>query len=70
MANSTVVTLRISTDIYNVVREIAEKEDIPASFVIRRAIKKGLGITQSTTPTRTTNTPEAVKTEEVMEGWE
>ena len=74
--SSHVVTLRLTTELYTVIRESAKKEDIPVSFVIRRALKKGLGIQQSTTSaytantTNTTNTPEAAKVDELVEGWE
>ena len=67
MANSTIVTLRLSTEIYGVIRAIAEKDDIPVSFVIRRALKKGLGIQQSATPSATQST---TKADEIVEAWE
>ena len=70
MANSTIVTLRLSTEIYGVIRAIAEKDDIPVSFVIRRALKKGLGLQHPTTSAHTANTPEAVKADEIVEAWE
>ena len=67
MSNSTVVTLRLPTEIYTVVRSIADKDDIPVSFVIRRALKKGLGIQQSATPSATQST---TKADEIVEAWE
>lgn len=67
---SHVVTLRLTTDIYNVIRNTAQKEDIPVSFVIRRALKKGLGIQQSTTPAHTEVAPSDAKADEIVEGWE
>lgn len=70
MANSTIVTLRLSTEIYGVIRAIAEKDDIPVSFVIRRALKKGLGLQQSTTSTNTANTPADANANKIVEGWE
>ena len=72
--SSHVVTLRLNTEIYSVIRSTAEKEDIPASFVIRRALKKGLGITQSTTSAHNANTsaatPTDAKADEIVESWE
>lgn len=70
MANSTIVTLRLSTEIYGVIRAIAEKDDIPVSFVIRRALKKGLGLQQSTTSANTANTPADANANKIVEGWE
>lgn len=49
---------------------MAEKEDIPASFVIRRALKKGLGIQHSATPAHTVGTPTDAKADEIVETWE
>ena len=66
MSNSTVITLRIKTDLYNEVKAVAEKEDIPASFVIRRAIKRGLAMPHtSTKPTQPVQ-----KIAEFNEEWE
>jgi antitoxin component of RelBE/YafQ-DinJ toxin-antitoxin module len=42
MAKTIVITLRIEEDTYNTCKAIAEKEEIPASYVIRRALKRGL----------------------------
>ena len=42
MATTTVITLRINTDLQEVIRTIAQNEEIPASYVIRRLIKAGL----------------------------
>lgn len=77
MANSTVVTLRVNTDLYNVIKAVAEKEDIPASFVIRRAIKRGLtpqhpdtsDIAQSLASASTAVTGPQ-KSAELLEEWE
>ena len=41
---NTVITLRLDTETYNVVHEMAKKEEIPVSYVLRRAIKKGLNL--------------------------
>jgi len=68
--SSHVVTLRLTTELYTVLRESAKKEDIPVSFVIRRALKKGLGIQQSATPAHVVSTPQAAKADEIVEGWE
>jgi predicted transcriptional regulator len=42
MAQSTVITLRISTDLQEQIKTMAQKEEIPASYIIRRLIKAGL----------------------------
>jgi predicted transcriptional regulator len=42
MSKTTVVTLRLNTDLQEVIRTIAQNEEIPASYVIRRLIKAGL----------------------------
>lgn len=44
MARSTPITLRLDTDLYTVLRTTAANEDIPVSYVIRRALRKGLGL--------------------------
>lgn len=51
MAKSTPITLRLDTDIYNALKSISEKEEIPTSYVIRRILRKGLNLTQSTATT-------------------
>lgn len=45
LQKSTVYNLRLDAELYNAISTIAEREQIPLSFVIRRAIKKGLGMT-------------------------
>lgn len=67
---SHIVTLRLTTDIYDVVQKIAKTDDIPQSFVIRRALKKGLGIQETTSITPPTNSPIDAKADEIVEGWE
>lgn len=70
MTKNLVVTLRLPTDLYAEIQRISKSEDIPMSFVIRRALKKGLAF-GSTTPTAKAVTPAgAVKTEEIGEAWE
>ena len=39
---TTVITLRISTDLLKTIREQANKEELPMSYIIRKAIKAGL----------------------------
>jgi hypothetical protein len=34
----------LDTDLYTVLRTTAANEDIPVSYVIRRALRKGLGL--------------------------
>ena len=42
MAKNTVITLRISEELQATIQAIASKEEIPASYIIRRLIKAGL----------------------------
>ena len=42
MAQTTVITLRVSTDLQETIKAMAQKEEIPASYIIRRLIKAGL----------------------------
>lgn len=49
MSKSTPITLRLDTKLYDAVKAIAAKEDIPASYVIRRLLRRGLGIAPTTT---------------------
>jgi len=42
MANTTVITLRVGSDLQEVIKAMAQKEEIPASYIIRRLIKAGL----------------------------
>jgi predicted transcriptional regulator len=42
MAQTTVITLRVGTDLQEQIRAMAQKEEIPASYIIRRLIKAGL----------------------------
>jgi predicted transcriptional regulator len=39
---STVITLRLSQDLHGLCKAQADKEEIPVSYVIRRAIRAGL----------------------------
>ena len=39
---TTVITLRIATDLLETLRSQANKEEIPMSYIIRRALKKHL----------------------------
>jgi len=41
---SSVITLRLDTETYNVLQDIAKREEIPVSYVLRRALKKGLNL--------------------------
>ena len=71
MANSTIITLRIKTEIYDVIKSITHKDDIPISFVIRRAIKRGLPYPPPSTQSATQKTPAPVQTPtEFTEEWE
>ena len=42
MAQTTVITLRVGTDLQEQIRAMAQKEESPASYIIRRLIKAGL----------------------------
>jgi predicted transcriptional regulator len=42
MTKTTVITLRVSTELQNTIQAMAQKEEIPASYIIRRLIKAGL----------------------------
>jgi hypothetical protein len=42
MTKTTVITLRVSTELQNAIQAMAQKEEIPASYIIRRLIKAGL----------------------------
>jgi response regulator of citrate/malate metabolism len=42
MTKNTVVTLRIDEQLNNTIQSMAQKEEIPASYIIRRLIKAGL----------------------------
>jgi predicted transcriptional regulator len=46
-----VLTLRLDTDLMDLCKAIAKKEEIPVSIVIRRAIRKGLNTTGLTSRT-------------------
>ena len=50
MAKSTPITLRLDTDMYKFLQDVAKREEIPVSFVIRRTLRKGLGIKQGEAP--------------------
>jgi hypothetical protein len=42
MAQTTVITLRVSTELQSTIQGMAQKEEIPASYILRRLIKAGL----------------------------
>ena len=44
MAKSTPITLRLDTDLYKALQSTAKAEEIPVSYVIRRALRKGLNL--------------------------
>jgi predicted transcriptional regulator len=46
-----VLTLRLDTDLMDLCKAIAKREEIPVSIVIRRAIRKGLNATGLTSRT-------------------
>lgn len=50
---TTVITLRIATDLLETIRAQANKEELPMSYVIRRAIKAGLVTTTKPVPKST-----------------
>lgn len=39
-------SIRIDNDILKHVQEIAEKEDLPVSYILRKALRKGLNMPQ------------------------
>lgn len=58
---TTVITLRLSTDLLQTIRDHANKEELPMSYIIRKAIKTGLSI-----PAK----PQVKSTEVEMPDWE
>jgi hypothetical protein len=42
MTKNTVITLRIDEELNSIIQAIVQKEEIPASYIIRRLIKAGL----------------------------
>ena len=58
---STIITLRLSHELHNLCKTVADKEEIPVSYVIRRAIKAGLKIETK---------PEVKSPEVKMPDWE
>lgn len=50
---STIITLRLSLELYGQCKAVADKEEIPLSYVIRRAIKKGLNAESKPVPKST-----------------
>jgi predicted transcriptional regulator len=46
-----VLTLRLDTELMDLCKAIAKREEIPVSIVIRRAIRKGLNATGLTSRT-------------------
>jgi predicted DNA binding CopG/RHH family protein len=56
---TTVITLRIATDLLETIRSQANKEELPMSYIIRRAIKAGLNAeTKPVIKSTTTTLPE------------
>ena len=53
---TTVITLRISTDLLETIRAQANKEELPMSYIIRRAIKAGLKLETKPVPKSTETT--------------
>lgn len=41
---SVVMSIRVEADLYAHLKKVSEREDIPVSLLIRRAIKKGLNL--------------------------
>jgi predicted transcriptional regulator len=70
MTKNLVVTLRLPTDLYAEIQRISKSEDIPMSFVIRRALKKGLAFGSTTQTAKAVTPADASKTEEISESWE
>lgn len=60
MAQTTVITLRVSTELQQMIQGMAQKEEIPASYIIRRLIKAGLNAEGKHLPAqvKTTELPE------------
>jgi predicted transcriptional regulator len=56
MAQTTVITLRVGTDLQEQIKAMAQKEEIPASYIIRRLIKAGLSAEGKHLPTQVKNT--------------
>jgi predicted DNA binding CopG/RHH family protein len=61
MTKTTVVTLRLDTNLLETIRAQANKEELPMSYIIRRAIKKSL---------ETEIKPPAKSTDVSMPDWE
>jgi predicted DNA binding CopG/RHH family protein len=53
---TTVITLRITTDLLETLRSQANKEEIPMSYIIRRALKKHLNTEVKPVPKSTETT--------------
>ena len=70
MTKNLVVTLRLPTDTYAEIQRISKSEDIPMSFVIRRALKKGLASGSTTQTAKAVTSADTVKAEEIGESWE
>lgn len=64
MAQTTVITLRVGSDLQEVIKAMSQKEEIPASYIIRRLIKAGLHAEGKHLPSNTK------KTELNMQDWE
>jgi predicted transcriptional regulator len=53
---STIITLRLSHELHNLCKAQADKEEIPVSYVIRRAIRAGLKAETKPVPKSTETT--------------
>ena len=42
MARDVLFTIRLSNDVRNMLREVAQREDVPIAIIVRRAIKREL----------------------------
>lgn len=60
-SKTTVITLRLDSKLLEAIREHANKEELPMSYIIRKAIKTGLNI-----PAK----PVVKSTEVTMPDWE
>ena len=58
---STILTLRLPHELYAQCKTVADKEEIPVSYVIRRAIRAGLKLDQK---------PQVKSTEVELPDWE
>lgn len=70
-----VVTIRLTTDDYNVLHGMAKKDDVPLSIVIRRSLRKGLGLPETAKVTaqdikNAAKDPVDALAEKITESWE